>query len=336
MSDASKKLFNFSKPPIILAGSGITKRYTEGAPNWIELLERIAAKMGINKNRLISFENDARIKCDKKIGHMPMLATELQLFLNDQFKNDRLKEVDVFSKEELLQYEKHIDAVKILAASEFNDLRLKEDAALKEELTLFKKLADIVPCVITTNYDTFIEKCVFENKFKVYSRVSDYYLSSSQGIGEIYKIHGTCTDPSTIIINQDDYINFDENSKIVSAKILSTLCDYPMVILGYSLDDSDVKNILNDLVSSLDEDKLREIEKNIIYVSYEHGRTGFIRETVNFDNKGKRLSISSVRTDNFGAIFKELTSMEASISPSTVRKIRQVVKKIVISGESTG
>ncbi|MPM33730.1 hypothetical protein SDC9_80308 [bioreactor metagenome] len=292
--------------------------------------------MGIDSNRLISFENDAQIKCDKRIGYLPRLATELQLFLNDQFRNDRIQEKDLFNDDEMSQYRKHIDAVKILASSEFFNLTLKDDATLKEELSYFKKLADIIPCVITTNYDTFLEEHVLEGKFNVYSRVSDYYLSNSQGIGEVYKIHGTCKDPSTIIINEDDYLNFNDNSKIVSAKLLSTLCDYPMIILGYSLDDPDVKNILDDLVSSLENDKLREIEKNIIYVSYDPRMTGFVRETINFDNRGKRLSISSIRTNNFGAIFKELSCMEASISPSTVRKIRQVVKKIIISGKSTG
>lgn len=129
-------------------------------------------------------------------------------------------------------------------------------------------MVEIIPCVITTNYDSILEHDIFEDRFKVYSRVSDYYLSGSQGIGEIFKIHGTCEDPATMILNQDDYIHLDNESKIVTAKILSVLCDYPMLIMGYSLEDADIKGILDDLISSLDDEKLREVEKNIIYVGY--------------------------------------------------------------------
>ena len=64
-------------------------------------------------------------------------------------------------------------------------------------------------------------------------------------------------------MTEEDYERFNKRASIVSAKILSILCDYPMIILGYSIEDDDVKGILSDLMSSLDDDKLRELERNI-------------------------------------------------------------------------
>ncbi|WP_406946558.1 SIR2 family protein [Lactiplantibacillus plantarum] len=51
------------------------------------------------------------------------------------------------------------------------------------------------------------------------------------------KIHGSVTDPKTIVINSNDYNKYDENSILLSAKILSSMIDSPIIFLGYSLTD---------------------------------------------------------------------------------------------------
>ncbi|NLT37294.1 MAG: SIR2 family protein [Methanomassiliicoccus sp.] len=333
-SEEKLTIFNFDKPPILLIGSGITRRYLKNSPDWKGLLQIIANRMEINEGRLVAFRHTARHNCIPEIGEYPRLATELNLYLNEEIKSGRIDPQRLFNEKEYDLFIKGINPIKIIASSALEDLEMTDDESLLDEINIFKKLVDIIPCIVTTNYDCLIEDAIFERKFAVYSRVSDYYLSGSQGIGEIFKIHGTLKEPSTIIINEEDYQEFRDRSKIVSAKLLSTLCDYPMVILGYQLNDGDVKDIINDLISSLDEDKFHEIEKNVIYISYMPGELGFIKTTTNFDYKGKRLAISSLSTDNFKAIFQELSEMIPSASPSKIRKLRQLVKKIIVVGSS--
>lgn len=334
-SDAGR-ILDFSRPPILLIGSGITRRYTERSPTWMELIENVAERIGIDKVSLRSFINNAKLHCNESTGYMPRLATDLGDYLNQKMMIGEIKATELFDERELTQYMDGVDPIKIMAASEFLNLRITDNPESLEELDILKGLLDVVPCVITTNYDTFIEETVFNNKFKVYSRVSDYYLSGSQGIGEIYKIHGTCTEPETMVLNESDYMEFSDRSKIVSAKILSVLCDYPMIILGHSLDDTDVRGIMYDLISSLDDDKMREVERNIVYVTYTPGLRDFQTSTVHFDHRGRRLSVRTVKTDDFRSIFSYIASMEASVSPMVVRKIRQVVKKVAIQEVSGG
>ncbi len=339
MVDSSKdSLFGFKKPPILLMGSGISRRYATDAPNWRDLLIRIGKKIGIED--IVPFENDAERKCrdsdlDPRSHRYPVLATKMQEYLDTRLKTQEIRIEDLLNGEELEKYHaRSAEAIKIMAATECSRLKIDPDSPLSEEIGYLRMMPDIVPCVITTNYDGIIEEGLFENRFKVYSRVSDYYLSGSQGIGEIFKIHGTCEDPSTLVLTEEDYEKFDKRASIVSAKILSVLCDYPMIIMGYSIEDGDVKKILNNLMSSLDDDKLRELEKNIIFIEYVPEVAGIEPSTWRVPFEDHVMMLKSFRTCDFAPIFKEISSMEASVSPSTVRKIRQVVRTVQITEKS--
>ena len=147
-------------------------------------------------------------------------------------------------------------------------------------------------------------------------------------------IHGTCEDPSSIVLTEEDYERFNKRASIVSAKILSILCDYPMIILGYSIEDDDVKGILSDLMSSLDDDKLRELERNIVFIEYAPGVTRLEPSTWRIPFEEHVMTLRSFRTCDFAPIFREIVSMEASVSPSTIRKIRQVVRTVQITEKS--
>lgn len=331
MVDSEKaSILGFSKPPILMIGSGMSRRYGDDSPDWKGLLARIGSRLGFDEVDLVPLMNKADGNEDYN-GVMPGLATELQRNLDRRLESRELDIRRILSSDELEVYKSRTaNAVKIIAASECSKVRLKEDSEIGGELKYLRRLPDIIPCVITTNYDTLLENDIFNHRFKVYSKVSDYYISGSQGIGEIYKIHGTCTDPSTMILDDSDYKRFQEKAKIVTAKILSVLCDYPMVIMGYSIEDADVKEILDNLISSLDDDKLKQVERNIVYVEYDENESGLVQSTYQVKYEGHVMSLRAIRTNNFESIFHEIASMEPSVSPMTIRKIRQVVKKVQI------
>lgn len=319
---------------MLFVGSGIPMRYVEGFTDWMGLLRRIAMRMGIGDGQFIAFDNDAKRKCSQELDtHLPYICDELESYLNDEIKHKRIVPEEFFTQSEFKMYSERINPIKIMVSSELSELRLRTDDKSVSELRLFELMADVIPCVVTTNYDTFLEDKIFKGRFAVYSDVSDYYDAESQGIGEIYKIHGTVENPASMILNKDDYVGFRKRSSIVSANIMSVLCDYPMVIIGYSLDDPDVRDILNTMAASLNNDKLGRMESNIVYVSYKPGETSFISKPYSFGEPGRRLTINAVETDNFEEIFREISAMTPTISPSLVRKFRQLVKNIIITGD---
>ncbi len=324
----SEKIFNFTRPPVLLIGAGISKRYLKDYLGWEDLLRLVAERIGIDNNTYLAYLAGATDS--ENYVDLPTVASEIKDQLIKRIKNGQLNPSTLYTEKELELYNGKIDPFKIIVASLCKNENIKNDVELLEELDSFKKLKSIIPGIITTNYDRFLEKNIFTD-FKVYSDVSDYYFTDSEGIGEIYKIHGTANMPNSIIITNNDYEMFDKKSKLVTSKILSMMCDYPLVILGYSLDDDNVKKMINDLMSSLDKTKIQEIEKNIIYVEYLEGESDIKRKSGYFDYEGKRMSISTICTDNFKGIFDEVGTMTPSMSPLAIRKARQMVRKIVLS-----
>ncbi len=265
------------------------------------------------------------------------MATEIQIELDRRLSSRETSVDAILDEQEMEVYRsRKAEAVKIMVASECSRLKIGYASASSEEIAYLRKMSEVVPCVITTNFDTIIEEGLFENKFNVYSKVSDYYLSNSLGIGEIFKIHGTCNDPSSLVLMEEDYIGFRDKAKIVSAKMLSVLCDYPMLIIGYSMQDPDVREILINLMASLDHEKLIELEKNIIFIQYDSEENRIEPFSFYIESRGYAMSIRAYRTNDFATVFKEVSSMEASLSPALVRRFRKVAKTVQISEKSHG
>lgn len=327
----NRPLFNFDRPPILFIGSGISKRYLVDYKSWEELLKSVAKRIGINERRFMSFVQLAE-DSSNVYGTFPNVATNLRRELLEGLKTGSFEAESIFNTEELEMYDDGVDAFKILVSSEVSSYSIRDIPLVREEIELLRSLINIIPSIITTNYDCFLENEIFK-EFKTFSSISDYYFSEAHGIGEIYKIHGSIESPDSLIIREEDYAAFDRNSKIISAKILSILCDYPMLIIGYSMDDVNIKEIIHNLMSSLNDDRLKELENNIYYISYDETKSEPVHGKTGFEYEGRQLILSSIETNDFKTIFEEISSYLPSTTPSEIRKLRQLVKNIVLTSE---
>lgn len=221
--------------PILFVGSGISQRYI-GAPSWEDLLEILAEKCPV-------FEQD--------IGYFLQKGTPEEVIgskLSDAYYEwaygegedrfpdelyDRSKyDQDIFVKYEISEYLKGLTPESV---AELPDEHQDEIKALQE----------IQPhAVITTNYDRVLE-LIFDDHETV---VGETVIQTSfQNIGEIFKIHGDVTDPSSIIFTEEDYDGFNETKKYLAAKLLTYFTEHPVLIVGYSVGDDNVRQILADV-----------------------------------------------------------------------------------------
>ena len=99
--------------------------------------------------------------------------------------------------------------------------------------------------IITTNYDELIEKSSsFKNDF--YDVIyDDESLYSSNYNHHIIKMHGDINHLETIVLKEKDYLDYSDHHKLIETFIKALMVDHFFVFCGYSINDYNVKMMIN-------------------------------------------------------------------------------------------
>lgn len=323
------ELVKSNRMPVLFVGSGISKRYLYKYPSWSELLE-----MSFLKFEPDSFQYQKHIDSCKR-NKMTEFETNAYMgtLIEDEFNKaffDRKITLNVGNKKNPSWVRRGISPYKMYLADFFKKQKLNRSPELMEELDKFRKLKNKVSAVITTNYDTFLEEQVFPKDFQVFVRQHELFSADSYNIAEIYKIHGSATDAESIVITEDDYAQFKESRKLIIAKMLTLFAESPIIFLGYSFTDDDVREIIEDFLSCLSDEQLAHIRKHFIFISYKKDEQSLveIERTITTKN-GVEIPFVEIQTDNYGMVYDKLAEIVPGISPLKVRETRRVVKTIV-------
>lgn len=235
--------------------------------------------------------------------------------------------MELLDPQSLEQYRHGVNPLKLLVCKCLKDVKFRPEMA--EEIGVFKSLRFSVPAVITTNYDTVLEM-LFDNEFKVFNDIDDYYGPNSFGIGEIYKIHGTLNSPRSIVLTEKDYSNFLYRSPIVSSKILSLLCEHPLVIMGYSMDDKVFKDLVISLLTSFSPEKTASICKNIVCLAYREENVPQ-EGTLRVETTSDTFDINTVYLKDFMPVLKDLSRYRMSFSVRQIRMLRKMMVDVSLS-----
>lgn len=323
--------------PILFIGSGMSKRYLEGSPTWMDLLEEYWEKIEENEpfySKLHDVERDVKedypnySRYDVKFECNIRIANFIENKFSDLFFKQKISVDGLDLKIATLN---QLSPFKVDLANRFASLKRKKDLNV-EEFTLFKNAVQKSRMVITTNYDSLIEESIRENSKqdpRIYIGNSGFFDSSSIGWSEVYKIHGCCSTPSSIVINEEDYNKFNENSVLISAKILSSMIQSPIIFLGYSLEDKNVRKLLKDFSRELPKEDSRKSANRIFVVEYEPAEERLV-ETIQNDSL-LNLTYTHIKTNNYSALFKKIISIDEGVTPYEVRRFQDVIGKIIVS-----
>ena len=131
-----------------------------------------------------------------------------------------------------------------------------------------------------------------------------------------------------------DYEDFDNNLKGIASKILSLAFDYPIIFMGYSLEDHNVQNILYTLIDCLSDAQLKEIAQNIIYVNWKPGESRLIQTKKTITSNGRSLTMTNIDTDNYYAIYKYLQQFTPTERPERVRKYKKMIRELIVKSNT--
>ena len=111
--------------------------------------------------------------------------------------------------------------------------------------TIHREMLNLNPVsFITTNYDTLLEDAAVQycQSFKVVSQDED--VPTIFGDRFILKLHGDFKH-NNFVLKEEDYLNYSENYKLIETLVKSIFSTNTVVFIGYSLNDYNIKLILN-------------------------------------------------------------------------------------------
>lgn len=98
--------------------------------------------------------------------------------------------------------------------------------------------------ILTTNYDTLIEQAANSAGMSYSVINSDDKVSSAPTMSYILKVHGDFEN-NNFVLKEDDYLNYDNNFKLIDNLMKTIISTHLVIFVGYSLGDYNIKLVLN-------------------------------------------------------------------------------------------
>ncbi len=319
----------FNTTPFLFLGSGITRRYYN-LPDWKGLLEHFAREVRDDDFAYSFYENRAA-KETCTAGLFPKIAELIQADYDDRwFRDPNLRRI----KGEALEKVKHgLSPFKaeIAAYIEGNSMVVEE---YRREIHKLAKLSEKnIAGVITTNYDTFLE--TYFQGYTKYVGQKQLIFSAIQGIAEIFKIHGSVEEPDSLVINEQDYLDFDRNCAYLAAKLMTIFMEYPIVFMGYSIGDNNVQKIMRAIVDCLDAEQLKILEDRFVFVEYQKGKVGAEVSPFTIMIENKPLTMKRVAVEDFLIVYDALEGKRAKLPVRMLRRFKQELYNFTITSMPT-
>lgn len=317
----------YKNHPVLFVGTGVSLRYLKDSHTWDGLLRKIATALTGGTEYYL----DLKAACENNGKYdYPKIAGMLEVEFNSRLKADRNGPFKSINDAFYLSMDKgkNISRLKIQIAEMLSNVDFKDDKA--DELALFKQVRKNVGSIITTNYDTLVERV-----FDFIPLVGNDILLSNP-YGSVYKIHGCVSDAQKIIITEADYTRFSGKYELIRAQLLSIFIHNPIIFLGYNIGDENIKELLKTIFTYVEpnSEAAEKIRQNFLLVEYEQDSTSQETTEHDIDLEGfSTIRINKIKTDDYSSIYKALAELLLSISAMDVRKVQSIVKEIYAGGK---
>lgn len=355
LNEMKEALNGEEKRPIFFIGSGLSRRYLK-TPDWKGMLKEISEKAACKYEDLeklcdggyeeiaqeleyYCFRN-AELKDSEEINHREILRGYIAEIIK-KCKDEYNKSNKLYNNKEfntkingLLGQIKDIEGESIENLQ--HDIERYEDISKRVhkysdsliQMLEVQELKKIRPrAIITTNYDTLLEDIIFEGQCKSHIGQDGFSAGTSESEDKIdlYKIHGCVKEPKTIIITKEDYDNFFQKGKYLYSKIFTLFWEYPVIFIGYSISDRNIKDILTVMVEIMTEEERKKFEKNVWVVDYAQNEESAVVKEVELFN-GKKINVTCFSLKYYYQFYKTINE--------TVRKPEREELKFTISEEA--
>lgn len=341
--ELEQRISSFQQLPYLFVGTGLSMRYSH-APSWNTLLfdiwkminpakkERDFDKLKQKIEMDISSQKPGLNSEEQKYYVNPILATVIEKEFNERYYSEEGFDATVFCEEENDNIiTSHYNPFKYLVAKQTSQMKI--DAALPayQELPFLIQNQNKFAGIITTNYDELLEN-IFKD-FSVLVGQDNLLMANSLNIFEIFKIHGCCSKPDSIILTEKDYIDFQKKLKYLSAKLLTIFVEHPIIFIGYGLGDVNIRNLFSEIAECLTSEQLDKMKDNFIFISPAFGKEEtYNKNTLAWGNH--TIIINEFVLEDYGFVYQTLSQIKSSMPIKLARKLQNMVCNFVYSTEA--
>ncbi|MEI6287670.1 MAG: SIR2 family protein [Bacillota bacterium] len=334
MNEVSKKIAKLLKKanslPYVFVGSGMSRRYLH-TDSWEELL-RDFAKQAAPDFGEHAFNQYADGRRGKDLEGFPGIASAIERDFNRMWflKNANSADGKLYAE----KFNDVFTPFKLEIARKFCNQTLDTvdlSEPLRAEINCLKKAGEkSIAGIITTNYDNLVEELF--PQYQTYIGQSELLFAQTYGFGEIYKIHGCCSRPESVVINENDYEDYNEKQAYLVSKLLTLFVEHPVIFLGYSLNDPNILKILESLAKCLTKQQLAELGERFLFIEYAPGCAN--TEFVETERAGVKMT--AIRTNEFLSVFRGLCEIWSKYPVKILRKLKKDVYELVEDVHNSG
>lgn len=307
-SSELEKLNALGAAPMLFVGAGLSRRYL-GLDAWRDLLARFAKYTSKTVDYYLSAAD----------GKYPRAGSILADFFHevwwsaDEFAESRKEYSHLAAEGRELP-------LKIEVARYMRGAAVTESPDLREELSVLANAQ--IDTVVTTNYDNLIETLYPD--FQAYVGQRSLLFAPLHGVAEIYKVHGSATDPASIVLTEADYARMRQQNAYLVAKLATMLVERPVVFLGYSLGDDYIRDILSEFVGCLDDGQIQTLSERVFFVEYvANAKLSVTDSHFSFGEGRPALPMVRIRASDFAPIYSALGSFRRELPARVLRLLKE-------------
>ncbi|MEV4606758.1 SIR2 family protein [Neorhizobium sp. LMR1-1-1.1] len=310
----TKALHSCGSAPFLFVGSGFSRRYI-GLETWSDLLARFCTNI-----------SDYGLYLSNANGDLPRTASLIAKDFNQMWWNH--PDFEASKQEHGKDVTDQAASLKFEIAGYLRGLSLEyKESGFADEIKALSQMN--VDGIITTNWDLLLED-LFPD-YKVFIGQEELIFSNPQSIAEVYKIHGCSSRPSSLVLTEEDYQDFQKKNPYLAAKLITIFVEHPVIFLGYSINDPHIQAIIGSIAECVGGDKLKQFEENLIFVERPDEGQDDAFEGATITIGASKVRVTLVRTNDFTKIYSAVEATKRKIPARVLRYCKEQMYELVKS-----